>query len=107
MVHLLSLTPDRFRSLTASEQTDARVLRALHDECIEWQHPVVVRSGWDVWCEWKGNLLVFSTGCDELDTILAGGVMTDEVKELVGASSSGTPRDSHSTHQDCGTLSGF
>ena len=89
VVHLLSLTSDRFRALTGAEQTDARVLRALHDECIEWQHPVVLRSGWDVWCEWKGNLLVFSTGCDELDTVLAGGVMTDEVTELIGPSSSG------------------
>ena len=89
VVHLLSLTPERFRILTAAEQTDVRVLRALHDECIEWQHPVVVRSGWDMWCEWKSNLLVFSTGCEGLDSILAGGVMTDEVTELVGASSSG------------------
>ena len=72
VIHLLSVTPDRFRVLTGSEQTDVRVLRALHDECLEWQHPVVIRSGWDVWCEWKENLLVFSTGCEELDTILAG-----------------------------------
>ena len=90
VVHLLSLTAERFHALTLGEQTDVRVLRALHDECLEWQHPVCVRSGWDVWCEWKDNLLVFSTGCDEIDSILAGGVMTDEVTELVGASSSGT-----------------
>ena len=89
VIHLLSLTVDRFRLLTGSEQTDVRVLRALQDECIEWQRPVAVRSGWDVWCEWKGNLLVFSTGCDELDAVLAGGVMTDEITELVGESSSG------------------